>query len=277
MKYRKVMMKLTWTTLRPLRRALPAVLILALSVLAVPLFADEPKETSPVFELRTYTTHPGKLDDLHKRFRDHTMALFKKHGMTNVIYWVPADRPNTLVYLLSHASEQAGRDSFTAFRNDPVWQKALAESHRNGELVAKVESVYVRPTDYSPVQTPAEFAKLLKGKPGLRYELRTYTTHEGKLDELDARFRDHTMALFKKHGMTNVLYTTPLDPKLAGNTLIYVIAHDDAAAAGQSWKAFGADPDWQKARAASEANGPLLIEGGVQRLYLTTTDYSPIK
>jgi hypothetical protein len=106
------------------------------------------------------------------------------------------------------------------------------------------------------------------------FELRTYTTPDGKLDALNARFRDHTVGLFKKHGMTNIGYWTPADKP---NTLIYLLAHQSREAAQKSWAAFRADPEWVKARTASEVNGPLTVTGGVQSVFLTPTDYSALK
>jgi hypothetical protein len=111
-----------------------------------------------VFELRTYVANPGKLDQLHARFRDHTNALFKKHGMTIVGYWVPQDdkdgKSNTLIYLLAFPSREAARNSWNAFGTDPEWQKAKAESEKDGVLVNRenVKSVYLDPTDYSPIK-----------------------------------------------------------------------------------------------------------------------------
>ena len=108
-----------------------------------------------VFELRTYTAAPGKFDALNKRFRDHTVKLFTKHGMTHVGYWTPADAPlseNTLIYVLAHQSREAAKKSWDAFRNDPEWIKAREESQRDGTLTTKVESVYLNPTDYSPIK-----------------------------------------------------------------------------------------------------------------------------
>lgn len=107
------------------------------------------------YELRTYTTLPGKLPNLHARFRDHTMALFAKHGMKNVVYLTPQEgekKDNTLVYLLAHESKAAAEKSFAAFRSDPVWTKARDESEKDGKIVEKVESVFFTPTDYSPMK-----------------------------------------------------------------------------------------------------------------------------
>lgn len=120
------------------------------------LSADEkPAQNHRVFEMRTYVAAEGKLDDLHKRFRDHTTRLFEKHGMTNIGYWTPMDGPesdNTLVYLLAHDSREAAEKSWEAFRADPEWKAAQAESEQNGKLVAKVISQFLSPTDYSEIK-----------------------------------------------------------------------------------------------------------------------------
>lgn len=108
-----------------------------------------------VFEIRTYTAAPGKLDALNKRFRDHTVRLFNKHGMTSIGYWTPVDPPlaeNTLIYVLAHSSREAAKKSWAAFREDPDWLKARDESQKDGSLTTKVESVFVNPTDYSPLK-----------------------------------------------------------------------------------------------------------------------------
>ena len=105
-----------------------------------------------VFEIRTYTAEPGKLDALHSRFRDHTLEIFKKHGMTSIGYWVPQDGPthaNTLVYIIAHASREQAKKNWDEFRADPEWQKAQKESEASGKIVAKVESVFMDPTEYS--------------------------------------------------------------------------------------------------------------------------------
>lgn len=107
-----------------------------------------------IFELRTYTAHPGKLEDLQKRFRDHTLRLFARHGMTNVGYWIPQDSTgeNTIVYLLAYPSREAATRSWEAFRADPEWVEARTASEANGPLVEKVVSVFLSPTDFSPMK-----------------------------------------------------------------------------------------------------------------------------
>jgi hypothetical protein len=107
------------------------------------------------------------------------------------------------------------------------------------------------------------------------YEMRTYTAAEGKFDAVNARFRDHTLRLFEKHGMKNVGYWTPMEGPTAGTTLIYILEHQSRDAARASWAAFSKDPDWQKAKAESEVNGRIVAKA--ESVFLTATDYSPIK
>ena len=108
-----------------------------------------------VYELRTYTAPEGKLDNLLARFRDHTMRIFEKHGMTNIGYWLPQDedlRQNTLIYLISHPSREAGDQAWRNFGQDPEWQQVYEESQRDGRIVAGVERVWLDPTDFSPMK-----------------------------------------------------------------------------------------------------------------------------
>jgi hypothetical protein len=105
------------------------------------------------------------------------------------------------------------------------------------------------------------------------YELRVYHANEGKLPALEARFRDHTMTIFERHGMKNIGYWTPTDDPLKGKTLIYIIEHASRAQAVENWKAFGADPEWKQVQAASEANGKLVDH--VDSTFMVRTPYSP--
>ena len=108
-----------------------------------------------VFELRTYTTLPGRLSALNARFRNHTCKIFEKHGMKNIGYWVPQDEPrksNTLIYVISHKSREAAKANWDAFRSDPEWVKARDASEADGKIVEKVESVFMDAADYSPIK-----------------------------------------------------------------------------------------------------------------------------
>ena len=108
-----------------------------------------------IFEMRTYTAHPGRLDALNARFRDHTTRIFEKHGMTNVGYWTPQEAPlaeNTLVYILAHDSRDAGQASWDAFRADPEWAQVAEESQRDGRIVQNVDVLWLEATDYSKIK-----------------------------------------------------------------------------------------------------------------------------
>jgi hypothetical protein len=113
------------------------------------------QDQARVFELRTYTSHEGKLPDIVNRFRDHTRTYFDRHGMTSIGYWTPQDAPtsqNTLVYIIAHPSRDAAKKNWDAFRADPDWQKARDASEANGKIVAKIDSVFLTPTSYSGIK-----------------------------------------------------------------------------------------------------------------------------
>jgi hypothetical protein len=108
-----------------------------------------------VFELRTYTANVGKFDAMKARFREHILPLFKKHNLTVVGFWTPADPPlseNTLIYILAHDSREAAKKNWAAFSADPVRKQVWADTEKDGPINMKVESVYINPTDFSPIK-----------------------------------------------------------------------------------------------------------------------------
>jgi hypothetical protein len=107
------------------------------------------------------------------------------------------------------------------------------------------------------------------------FELRIYHANPGKLDALNARFRNHTNKLFVKHGMELVGYWTPADSPEAQNTLVYILAYPSREARVASWKAFRDDPAWIKEKEESEKQGVLVEK--VDAKFLKPTDYSPLK
>jgi hypothetical protein len=107
------------------------------------------------------------------------------------------------------------------------------------------------------------------------YELRTYTAIEGKLPALLARFRDHTLQIFQKHGIESVGYWVPSDPPKSQNTLVYLLRHQSREAATASWAEFRKDPEWLKVQKESEAGGKIVDH--VESLFLTPTDFSKLK
>jgi hypothetical protein len=108
-----------------------------------------------VYELRTYTAADGKLAAVNARFRDHTRWIFERHHMTSIGYWMPLEGPSagtTLIYILEHPSREEARANWAAFSADPEWQKVKAESEAAGRIVARAESVFLTPTDYSALK-----------------------------------------------------------------------------------------------------------------------------
>jgi hypothetical protein len=197
------------------------------------------------------------------------MELFEKHGITNLAYWTPTDSETsktTLIYVIRHDSREAAAESWQAFRDDPDWQAARAASEADGRILARApESIYLSATDYSPEIGTADGDRV--------FELRVYTAPEGKLAELHARFRDHTDKIFQNHGMVAYSYWQPLDEPESENQLVYILEHESLESARESWRAFSQDPEWQEARAASEANGRLVEN--VTRTYMTPTAFTP--
>lgn len=233
--------------------------------------ATTPKDTR-FFELRTYYAHPGKLADLQNRFRTNTTRIFEKHGMTNIGYWEPIDNTeNKLVYLLAYPSKEARDASWKAFGTDPEWKQVAQASEANGKLVARVETMYLETTDYSPA-LPTK-----KSSDPRVFEIRTYNASPGNIENLHARFRNHTVKLFEKHGMTNIAYWRPVDKDKEKPVLFYILAHKDQAAGEASFKSFRADPDWLKAKEASEKAGGGSLTTTVKSEYMRATDYSAIK
>jgi len=224
------------------------------------------------YEMRVYYAAPGKLADLNSRFRNHTTKLFEKHGMTNIGYWEPIDNTeNKLVYILAYPSKEARDASWKAFGSDPDWQAAAKASEANGKLVDRVDSWYLQATDYSPVIQPSS-------KQPRVFELRTYTASPDNIENLHARFRDHTVKLFEKHGMTNIGYWRPADNASdKKDMLVYILAHPSKEAGEASFQSFRQDPDWVKALKASEEKGGGSLTTKVESVYMRATDYSTIK
>ena len=242
-------------------------LAFTLSLACVGAFAAPQKDTR-CYELRVYYAAPGKLDALEARFRDHTCALFAKHGLVNIGYWIPVENPdNKLIYIIACPNRETHDKDWQSFTADPEWKKVVQASEADGKLVAKVDSIFLNATDFSPKIEPSH-----TDAPRC-FELRTYTAAPSKMDALLARFRDHTLTLFAKHGMTSVGYWTRADKP--DSQLIYVLAHKSKEAGAESFKNFRADPEWLDVKKVSEANGSLTEK--VESVFMTPLDFSPLK
>lgn len=224
--------------------------------------------TSTYFEIRKYYANEGKLPDLIKRFEDHTMTLFEKSGMENIIYFLPVDNTdNSLTYILGYPDEKSRDVMWSKFSNDPEWKKVFEESRVNGALVKSVD------------QTFMVLAKGLNDTPkpeasGI-FQLRIYTCFDGRLDNLITRFKDHTQDLFEKHGLRNYPYWITVEKDGSQPKLVYLLADKDQPSFESDFQNFLKDPAWVKARDASEADGKIVEK--VDAVFFKTLPFSPIK
>jgi len=221
------------------------------------------------FELRVYYAASGKLDALITRFNDHTTKLFEKHGMKNIGYWVPVNNEkNALYYILSYPDKESRKKSWDAFSNDPDWKKVKGDSEVNGKLVDSVKQVFMYGADILPSINDKSSKKVER-----TFELRIYHPYPGRLPALIKRFHDHTVRIFEKHGMQNIMYFTDENSE----DLVYLLAHKDVDAAKKSWADFIADPEWKKVAEDSQKDGKIVDGPRIESVFLKPLAFSKIK
>ncbi|MBX7104699.1 MAG: NIPSNAP family protein [Gemmataceae bacterium] len=270
-------------------------ILCALTFLAILPAAHAAEKDSRVFEIRVYNSAPGRQADVNKLIATSGVKFMAKHQIEFLGAWVPADaKDERVITLVAHKDKAAAVKNWAAFREDEGWKSELAAASTQGKAVAGFTQLFLTPTDFSPAIKPANVGNRV-------FELRTYEAAPGKLAGLDSRFRDHTLKLFDKHGMTNIAYfhfapgekttTAEMHKSLApmGKTasesavpatetgLVYFITHPSAEAMKANFGKFVADDAWKQARAASERDGSLTAKNGVISLLLKPTDYSPWK
>ena len=231
-------------------------------------------QSKRIYELRTYTANPGKLSELLRFFAEATEPAFARHGMKSIGYWVPTDAPahdDTFIYILEHPSREEATKNWDAFRKDEAWVKARAGFEAGGALTSKVASVFMEQLDIPGGAAVGSKPRSAAGA----FELRTYTAAPGKLDNIIARFKDNTNTIFNRLDMKAVAYWRPADAPDHDTTLIYVIEHASKPAGVASWAKFQADPAWVKAKAESEAAGPIVAK--VVGVYMDPTPFSALK
>lgn len=221
------------------------------------------------FELRIYYCYPGRLDALIERFQNHTTRIFEKHGMENIGYWLPIQNDrNALYYILAFPNKEAREKSWKAFVADPEWKEVAAKSEANGKIIESITSVFMNVSDVLPqIKTASSGQERV-------FELRTYICLPGRLPNLLARFKDHTLKLFEKHHMENIAYFIS-EEKEGQSRLVYLLAHASEEEASTSWAAFRADPEWVAARDASESDGKIVEK--IESVYLKPLGFSKIK
>ena len=244
--------------------------------------AVEATEPGKLYELRIYVTNPGKLEDLHNRFRNHTCKLFEKHGMENIIYWdvVEGDKTdgerakNMLVYFIAHKDEAAREASWKAFIADPEWQAAAKKSEENGKILAEAPiAILMRDVAFSPVDE--EVNRDSDAEPRL-FELRHYNDGPARVPFTVDRFGSGEVEIFQEAGMQTLKFWRTTDDK----SFIYLLAHKDREASKQSWATFmknfrGFMQKYNASGKTPPADAP--AGSGMEIRFLKPTDYSPRK
>jgi hypothetical protein len=254
---------------------------------------------SRLYELRVYSSAEGKQSEVIDLISNAGVKFMAKHEIRLEAAWVPVDSADVrVITLVSHADKASSDAAWAAFQKDSEWQSALEQASKNGKAVKSFERVFLSTNDYSPLLKASQVGNRV-------FELRTYAATLGNLAALNNRFRNHTIELFAKHGMTNLVYwsvspevpadfakvvstlappaspSAAIDPKstAADSTLVYLLAHASTDAAKASFDAFRLDPNWVTARKASEAaaGGSLTVKDGVKSLFLKPLDFSPLK
>jgi hypothetical protein len=229
------------------------------------------------YEWHTITAARGRLDAVHAQIRDRVLPALGGHGLRGLVVLTPAGEniEGVVHVVVVGEGDSTGAAERGRLGEVPEWRALFAAAGDGGPAAVEQSMQRLRTTAWSPV--PASDAPAA----GRTYELRTYTCpDEARRAALLKRFENHTLKLFEKHGMTNVIYWVPVGSSDADTTLIYLLAHDSVEAAKASFDAFRKDPDWTAAKTASEAaaGGSLTNkEKGVVSTFLVPTDYSPLR
>ena len=224
--------------------------------------------TSSYFEMRTYTVHEGKMPDLIQRFQNHTRTLFPKHGIESVAYFLSETQPEQqLTFILGYPSAAERDIRWGNFANDPEWKAVAKASEANGPIVQKVDQVFmVWAKGLNSAKAP---------RPSGVFQLRTYHLLPGRLDAIQARFRDHTQALFEKQGLSNYPYWITVEKEGVQSKLVYFIGHQNKEEFNAAFGRFVADPEWIKVRDASEVSGKIVEK--IDSHFYTALPFSPMK
>lgn len=224
--------------------------------------------TSSYFEMRTYTVHEGKMPDLIQRFQNHTRTLFAKHGIESVAYFLSEAQPEQqLTFILGYPSAAERDIRWGNFANDPEWKAVAKASEANGPIVQKVDQVFmVWAKGLNAAKAP---------RPSGVFQLRTYHLLPGRLDAIQARFRDHTQALFEKQGLSNYPYWITVEKEGVQSKLVYLIGNQNKEEFNAAFGRFVADPEWIKVRDASEVSGKIVEK--IDSHFYTALPFSPMK
>lgn len=259
-----------------------ALLMVAVFACTASIAVADDEKKGKLYELRFYVANEGKLPALHDRFRNHTLKLFEKHGIENIVYWdvVKGDKldgdksSNMLVYIIAHKDKEAHDASWKAFRDDPEWKKAAEESEKDGKLLAENPvAILMTDVEFSPQDEAAN--KDSNSEPRL-FELRQYKDGPARVPFTINRFGSGEVEVFQKAGMQTLKFWRASDD----SAFIYLLAHKDMDASGKSWDAFMKDfrpfmDTYSKSGKGPPQDAPK--GNGIEVRFLKPTDYSPLK
>jgi hypothetical protein len=215
-----------------------------------------------LYELRSYEAMPGLMPQLDEHL-DLACRLFPNHGLGVLGAWT--DEVGTggrVTYMWSAKDEASRHASLASFAGSAEWKSFAAEEMRkHGTVVAHVENLLLRPTTWWP---EAKMSKAVQ-------ELRIYEAMPGRMPALQKRFSDHTVGLFKRMGIGIVGFWTEVYG--SNSRLVYMLEYDGLGAREAAWQTFAANADWQKVKAESEKDGPLVRR--THNRILRPTRYSP--
>lgn len=246
-------------------------IVFTLALLFATAFAAQSQTPDkPLYEIRTYHCNEGKRPDLIARFQNHTTRIFEKHGMENIGYWLSTENENDLIYILAFPNKSARDLAWKDFIADDEWKDVAAASEANGKILTGIDSEFLTLNSEltDEIKTDSEMDSPV-------FELRTYYCFPDKFPNIVARFRDHTRALFEKHGMVNVAYFQTVKADGSQPELKYIIAHKNADAAKASWNAFRDDLVWKEVARESQMSGKIVEN--VVSVYMTALPFSDIK
>jgi len=246
-----------------------SILRIALSLLA---FTSVARAAASYYELRIYAVTSNKLDAVLERFRDTVEPVRRKHGIVTVGYWSAPGTTNggTFAYLMAAASKEELQKQEKQFGADPQFKDGYAASNKkHGKTVDKIDSLP------QAVDATAKFDFAAAAKPRV-FDLRVYSVLPGKLDAFRARWRDHAVPIYARHGMQSLGWWVSDKKDAVGNDqLICLLAGDSLESLHQSIAVFHKDPNWQHVEKETERDGKL--RSGVAAFKLTSTDFSTLK
>ena len=205
---------------------------------------------STCYELRIYRCFEGRVPALQKRFQEHTLSLFKKHGIRSIGYWLPLHgEPNTLYYIIAYPDRRSRDSMWNAFAQSAEWLEVKRRSEEDGRIVDQVTSLFMTMPALSPR------AEAFRSGADHTFELKTYPCASGDCSNLLAAFNDAGRKILEKQGIRTVAVWLASQPDKTPAGVVCLFVHKSEAAARTSWEAIGRDRGWRQITGAPSPYG----------------------